>query len=141
MVGQAGGAVEGAATGWTGHGGGLVVGIDDSVIRAPILQATATMGGIVGAGMLTGMIVGLVTKGAEIPFTKETRQAGQGIVMAVFVQDPQALGTATISETRVGPIGVHHHQRVVGQGPGELVQLIGATRSWTDPGSLVEFQG
>ena len=141
VVGQTGGAVEGAATGWAGHGGGLVVGIGFSVIRAPILQATATMGGIVGAGMLTGMIVGLVTKGAEIPFAKKARQAGQGIVMAVFVQDPQALGTATISETRVGPIGVHHHQRVVGQGPGELVQLIGATRSRTDPGSLVEFQG
>ena len=76
------------------------------------------MGGIVGTGMLTSMIVGFVTKGAEIPFPKEGRQAGQGIVMAVFVQDPQALGTATISETRVGPIGVHHHQRVVGQEPG-----------------------
>ena len=99
------------------------------------------MGGIVGAGMLTGMIVGLVRKGTEIPLAEETRQAGQGIVMAVFVQDPQVLGTATISETRVGLIGVHHHQRVVGQGPGELVQLIGATRSRTDPGSLVEFQG
>ena len=141
VVGQTGGAVEGAATGWAGHGGGLVVGIGVSVIRAPILQATATMGGIVGAGMLTGMIVGLVTKGAEIGLAKKARQAGQGIVMAVFVQDPQALGTATISETRVGPIGVHHHQRVVGQSPGELVQLIGATRSRTDPGSLVEFQG
>ena len=99
------------------------------------------MGGIVSAGMLTGMIVGLVTKGAEIGLAKKAHQAGQGIVMAIFVQDPQALGTATTSETRVGPIGVHHHQRVVGQGPGELVQLIGATRSWTDPGSLVEFQG
>ena len=141
MVGQTGGAVEGAATGWAGHGGGLVVGIGVSVIRAPILQATATMAEIVGAGMLTGMIVGLVTKGAEIGLAEETRQAGQGIVMAVFVQDPQVLGTATISETRVGPIGVHHHQRVVGQGPGELVQLIGATRSRTDPRSLVEFQG
>ena len=141
VVGQTGGAVEDAATGWAGHGGGLVVGIGVSVIRAPILQATATMGGIVSAGMLTGMIVGLVTKGAEIGLAKKAHQAGQGIVMAIFVQDPQALGTATISETRVGPIGVHHHQRVVGQGPGELVQLIGATRSWTDPGSLVEFQG
>ena len=141
MVGQTGGAVEGAATGWAGHGGGLVVGIGFSVIRAPILQATATMAEIVGASMLTSMIVGLVTKGAEIPFPKKTRQAGQGIVMAVFVQDPQALGTATISETRVGPIGVHHHQCVVRQGPGELVQLVGATRSRTDPRSLVEFQG
>ena len=141
VVGQTGGAVEGAATGWAGHGGGLVVGIGFSVIRAPILQATVTMGGIVGAGMLTGMIVGLVTKGAEIPLAKETRQAGQGIVMAVFVQDPQELGTATIRETRVGPIGVHHHQRVFGQGLGELVQLVGTTQSRTDPRSLVEFQG
>ena len=141
MVGQTGGAVEGAATGWAGHGGGLVVGIGFSVIRAPILQATATMAEIVGAGMLTGVIVGLVIPAAEIPFPKETRQAGQGIVMAVFVQDPQMLGTATISETRVGPIGVHHDQRVVGQGPGELVQLIGATRSRTDPRGLVELDG
>ena len=141
VVGQIGGAVEGAATGWAGHGGGLVVGIGFSVIRAPILQTTATMGGIVGAGMLTGMIVGLVTKGTEIGLAKETRQAGQGIVMAVFVQDPQKLGTATISETRVGPIGVYHHQRVFGQGQGKLVQLVGATRSRTDPRSLVEFQG
>ena len=85
VVGQTGGAVEGAATGWAGHGGGLVVGISFFVIRAPILQATATMGGIFGAGMLIGMIVGLVTPGAEIPLTKEGRQAGQGIVMAVFV--------------------------------------------------------
>ena len=139
MVGQTGGAVEGAATGWAGHGGGLVAGIGFSVIRAPILQATATMAEIVGAGMLTGMIVGLVTKGAEIGLAKETRQAGQGIVMAVFVQDPQVLGTATISETRIGPIGVHHHQRVVHQG--ELVQLIGATRSRTDPRGLVELDG
>ena len=94
VVGQTGGAVEGAATGWAGHGGGLVVGIGVSVIRAPILQATATMGGIVGAGMLTGMIVGLVTKGAEIGLAKKARQTGQGIVMTVFVQDPQASGTA-----------------------------------------------
>ena len=141
MVGQTGGAVEGAATGWAGHGGGLVVGIGFSVIRAPILQTTATIGGIVGAGMLTGMIVGLVTKGAEIPLTKEALQAGQGIVMAVFVQDPQELGTTTISETRVGPIGVHHHQCVFGQGPGELVQLVGATRFRTDPRGLVELDG
>ena len=141
VVGQTGGAVEGAATGWAGHDRGLVMGIGVSVIRAPILQATATMGGIVSASMLTGMIVGLVTKGAEIGLAKKARQAGQGIVMAVFVQDPQVLGTATISETRVGPIGIHHHQRVVRQGPGELVQLIGATRSRTDPGPLVEFQG
>ena len=141
VVGQTGGAVEGAATGWAGHGRGLVMGIGFSVIRAPILQTTATMGEIVGAGMLTGMIVGLVTKGTEIGLAKEARQAGQGIIMAVFVQDPKELGTATISETRVGPIGVHHHQRVFGQGPGELVQFVGATRSWTDPRSLVEFQG
>ena len=141
VVGQTGGAVEGAATGWAGHGGGLVVGIGFFVIRAPILLATATMGGIVGAGMLTGMIIRLVTPGAEIPLTKEAPQAGQGIVMAILVQDPQELGTATISETRVGPIGVHYHQRVFGQGQGELVQFVCATRSRTDPGSLVEFQG
>ena len=97
------------------------------------------MEGIVGAGMLTGVIIRLVTPDAEIPFTKEAPQAVQGIVMAVFVQVPQELGTATISETRVGPIGVHHHQRVFGQGQGELVQLVGATRSRTDPGSLVEL--
>ena len=141
VVGQTGGAVEGMATGWAGHGGGLVVGIGFSVIRAPILQATTIMGGIVGAGMMTGMIVGLVTKRAEIGLAKKARQAGQGIVMAVFVQDPQVLGIATISETRVGPISVHHHQHVVRQGPGELVQLVGATQSRMDPRSLVEFQG
>ena len=141
MVGQTGGAVEGAATGWAGHGGGLVVSVGFSVIKAPILQTTATMGGLVGAVILTGMIIRLVTPGAEIPLTKEARQADQGIIMAVLVQDPQELGTATISETRVGPIGVRHHQRVFGQGQGELVQLVGATRSRTDPGSLVEFQG
>ena len=141
VVGQTGGAVEGAATGWAGRGGGLVVSVGFSVIKAPILQTTAAMGGIVGAGMLTGMIRRLVTPGAEIPLTKEARQAGQGIIMAVLVQDPQELGTATISETRVGPIGVHHHQRVFGQGQGELVQLVGVTRSRTDPVSLVEFQG
>ena len=33
------------------------MGIGFFVIRAPILQATTTMGGIVGAGMLTGMII------------------------------------------------------------------------------------
>ena len=55
MVGQTGGPVEGAATGWAGHGGGLVVDIGFSVIRASILQTAATMGGIVGAGMLAGM--------------------------------------------------------------------------------------
>ena len=141
MVGQTGGAVEGAAKGWAGHGGGLVVSVGFSVIKAPILQTTATMGELVGAGILTGMIIRLVTPGAEIPLTKEARQADQGIIMAVLVQDPQELGTATISETRVGPIGVRHHQRVFGQGQGELVQLVGATRSRTDPGSLVEFQG
>ena len=85
MVGQTGGAIEGAATGWAGHGGGLVVGIGFSVIRVTILQTTATMGGIVGAGMLTVIIVGLVTPGAEIPLTKEAPQAAQGIVMAVFM--------------------------------------------------------
>ena len=141
MVGQTSGAVEGAATEWAGQGGGLVVSVGFSVIKAPILQTTATMGGIVGAGMLTGMIIRLVTPGAEIPLTKEARMAGQGIIMAVLVQDPQELGTATISETRLGPIGVHHHQRVFGQGQGELVQLVGVTRSRTDPGSLREFQG
>ena len=85
MIGQTGGAVGGAVTGWAGHGGGLVVGIGFSVIRAPILQTTTTMGGIVWAGMLTGVIVGLVTQGTEIPLTKEGRQAGQGIIMAVFM--------------------------------------------------------
>ena len=85
VVGQTGGAVEGTATGWAGHGGGLVVSIGFSVIRAPFLQTTATMGGIVGAGMLTGIIVGLVTPGAEIPLTKEAQQAGQGIIMAIFM--------------------------------------------------------
>ena len=85
VVGQTGRAVEGAATGWAGYGGGLVLDIGFFVIRAPILQTTATMGGVVGAGMLTGMIVGLVTQGTEIPLTKEGRQAGQGIVMAVFM--------------------------------------------------------
>ena len=135
------GTVEGAATGWAGHGGGLVVGVGFSVIRAPILQTTATMGGVIGAGMLTGMIIRLVTPGAEIPLTKEAKQAGQGIVMSVLVQDPQESGTTAINETRVGPIGVHYHQRVFGQGQGELVQLVGATRSRKDPGSLVESQG
>ena len=66
VVGQTGGAVEGTATGWAEHGGGLVMSIGFSSIRAPILQTTATMVGIVGAGMLTGIIVGLVTPGAEI---------------------------------------------------------------------------
>ena len=51
------------------------------------------------------------------------------------------MGTATKSETRVGPIGVHHHQRVFGQGQGELVQLVGATQSRTDPRGLVELDG
>ena len=46
VVGQTGGAVEDAATGWAGHGGGLVVGIGVSVIRAPILQATAQWVGL-----------------------------------------------------------------------------------------------
>ena len=142
VVGQTGWTVEGAATGWAGHGGGLVVGVGLQVVRAPILQTTATMGGIVGAGMLTGMIVGLVIPGAEIPFAKEARQIGQGVVMAVLVQDPQELGTTAVNETRAGPIGIHHHhQRVFGQGQGELLQFVGATRSRTDPGSLVGFQG
>ena len=77
MVGQTGGAVEGAATEWAGHGGGLVVGIGFSVIRAPILQTTATKSEIVGAGMLTGMIIRLVTPGAEIPFTKGAPKNGR----------------------------------------------------------------
>ena len=83
VVGQTGWAVEVAATGWTGHGWGLVVGIGFSVIRAPIQQTTATM--VFGAGMLTGIIVGLVTPGAEIRLAKEARQTGQGIVMAIFM--------------------------------------------------------
>ena len=85
VVGQTGRTVEVAATGWAGHSGGLVVGKGFSVIRAPILQTTVTMGGIVGAGMLTSMIVGLVTLGTEIPLTKEAQQACQGIIMAIFM--------------------------------------------------------
>ena len=114
MVGQTDGDVERAATGWAGHGGGLVVGVGLQVVRVPILQATATMGGVVGAGMLTGIIVGLVTSGTEIPFAKEARQTDKGVVMAVLVQDPQESGAAARGETHVGPIGVHHHQRVLG---------------------------
>ena len=56
---------------------GLVVGIGFSVIRAPILQTTATKSEIVGAGMLTGMIIRLVTPGAEIPFTKGAPKNGR----------------------------------------------------------------
>ena len=85
MVGQTGGTVEETTTGWAGHGGGLVVGVGFQVVRAPILQTTATMGGVVGASMLTGMIVGLVKLGTELPLTKEARQAGQGIIMAIFM--------------------------------------------------------
>ena len=61
------------------------MGIGFSVIREPILQTTATMGGIVGAGMLSGIIVGLVTPGAEVGLAKEARQTGQGIIMAIFM--------------------------------------------------------
>ena len=71
MVGQTGGDVERAATGWAGHGGGLVVGVGLQVVRVPILQATATMGGVVGAGMLTGIIVGLVTSAQKYPLPKK----------------------------------------------------------------------
>ena len=141
VVGQTGGAVEEMATGWAGHGGGLVVGVGLQVIRAPILQTTATMGWVVGAGMLTGIIVGLVTLGTEIGLAKEARQTGQGVVMAVFVQDPQELGTTAINETRVGLIGIYYHQRVFGQGQGELVQFVGATRSRMDLRGLVELDG
>ena len=141
VVGQTGETVEVAATGWAGHGGGLVVGVGLQVARAPILQTTATMGGIVDAGMLTGIIVRLVTLGTEIGLPKEARQTGQGVVMAVVVQDPQELGTTAINETRVSPIGIHRHQRVFGQGQGKLVQFVGATRSRTDPRGLVELDG
>ena len=51
------------------------------------------------------------------------------------------LGTATVSETCVGLIGIHDHQRVLGQCQGKLFQFIGATRTQPNPGSLVEFSG
>ena len=73
VIGQTGGAIEGAPTRWAGQDGGPVVSIGFSVIRAPILQAVATMGEVVGTRVTTCIIVGLVTQGTEIPLTKEGR--------------------------------------------------------------------
>ena len=104
-----------AATALTALQGGTSSGsVRLGMVWATLLQTAPTMiGGIVGAGVLSFMVIRSKAAGTEITLSEKPGQTGQGVVMTILVENAQEFIALPEVCAVVGVVGVHENYGVI----------------------------